>query len=140
MMLKSWPNGAQGALVINIMYEQGAPGVAPGLGPMGNPLSAGVLDYQAVSWADYGWRTGVHEVLRLLEKEAVRATFYVSGILTETAPQSVRAIAEGGHEIAGHSWVQNLVTSLMRTFPIGGTSWQARSLQCLLASRSTTHQ
>lgn len=105
----SWPDGAAAALVVNVMYEQWDPGVAPGLGPMGNPLPAGALDHQAVSWADYGWRTGVGAALELLRREDVRATFYVSGILTETAPATVAAITEGGHELAGHAWAQNRV-------------------------------
>jgi peptidoglycan/xylan/chitin deacetylase (PgdA/CDA1 family) len=105
----TWPGGKTAALVVNIMFEQWAPGVAPGLGPMGNPLPAGALDYQAVSWADYGWRTGVWSALELLERESVPATFYVSGILTETAPKAIVAIAESGHELSGHSWSQDRI-------------------------------
>lgn len=108
----TWPGGATGALVINVMYEQWDPGVAPGLGPMGNPLPAGVLDHQAVGWADYGWRTGVGAALDLLASEDVRATFYVSGILTETAPSTVTAITEGGHELAAHAWAQNRIPAM----------------------------
>lgn len=111
--LQRWPDDRTGAVAISIMFEQWDPGVAPGLGPMGNPLPAGALDYQALSWADYGWRTGVWAALELLEKERLAATFYVSGILTETAPDAVRAIAEAGHEIAGHSWAQNRVPALI---------------------------
>lgn len=105
----TWPGGKTAALVVNIMFEQWAPGVAPGLGPMGNPLPAATLDYQAVSWADYGWRTGVWAALELLERESVPATFYVSGILTETAPNAIVAIAEGGHELSGHAWSQDRI-------------------------------
>ncbi len=111
--LTSWPEGRTGALVINIMFEQWAPDAAPGLGPMGNPLPGGAVDYQALSWADYGWRTGVWSALDLLEKEQLPATFYVSGMLTETAPDAVRAIAESGHEISGHSWAQNRIPALI---------------------------
>lgn len=105
----TWPNGKTAALAVNVMFEQWAPGVAPGLGPMGNPLPAGVLDYQAVSWADYGWRTGVWSALKLLERESVLATFYVSGILSETAPEALAAIANAGHELSGHSWSQDRI-------------------------------
>lgn len=111
--LTSWPGGRTGAVAISIMFEQWEPGVAPGLGPMGNPLPAGAIDHQAISWADYGWRTGVWAALALLEKEQLAATFYVSGILAESAPDAVRAIAEGGHEIAGHSWAQNRIPALI---------------------------
>lgn len=105
----TWPGGKTAALVVNIMVEQWAPGVAPGLGPMGNPLPTGPLDNQAVSWANYGWRTGVWSALELLKRESVLATFYVSGILTETAPKAIAAIAESGHELSGHSWSQDRI-------------------------------
>ncbi len=111
--LRSWPDDRTGAVAISIMFEQWDPGVAPGLGPMGNPLPPGALDHQALSWADYGWRTGVWAALDLLEKEQLSATFYISGILAETAPDAVRAIAEAGHEIAGHSWAQNRIPALI---------------------------
>ncbi len=94
------------------MYEQWDPGVAPGLGPMGNPLPPGALDHQALGWAGYGWRTGVRAALDLLAREEVRATFYVSGILTETAPATVEAVVAGGHELAGHAWAQNRVPAV----------------------------
>ena len=101
------------ALVVNIMFEQWDPGVAPGLGPMGNPLPGGALDHQAISWADYGWRTGVWSALELLEREGVRATFYASGILAETAPDALRAITRAGHELAGHNWAQNRIPAMI---------------------------
>jgi len=104
----------QPTLVVNIMYEQWDPSVAPGLGPMGNPLPGGVLDHQALGWADYGWRTGVWEVLDVLEGHGVSATFYVSGLLTETAPDSVVAITEGGHELAAHGWAQNRIPAVLQ--------------------------
>ncbi|MFC5381203.1 polysaccharide deacetylase family protein [Aquipuribacter nitratireducens] len=109
----SWPSGSRGALVVNIMYEQWEPGVAPGLGPMGNPLPAGALDHQARGWADYGWRTGVPAVLDLLRRLDVPATFYVSGCLTETRPGTVEAVAAAGHEVAAHAWAQNRIPALL---------------------------
>lgn len=33
----------------------------------------------------------------------------MSGILTETAPKAIAAIAESGHELSGHSWSQDRV-------------------------------
>ncbi len=103
----TWPGGATSALVINVMYEQWAPGVTPGLGPMGNPLPKGVIDYQAQSWAEYGPRTGVWRLLEFLERESLAASFYVSGILSESAPDSLRAIVDGGHEVSAHAWSQD---------------------------------
>lgn len=111
--IRSWPGGARAALVLNVMYEQWAPDKAPGLGPMGNPLPAGVVDYQALSWADYGWRTGVWQLLDSFERESLAASFYVSGILSETAPDTVRAIVDGGHEVSAHAWSQDRIPAAL---------------------------
>jgi len=106
----SWPTGQPHAVVINIMYEQWAPGTAPGLGPVGNPLPGGVLDYQALSWSEYGPHTGIWRLLELLDRFNAQASVYPSGILAETAPASLRAIADSGHEICGHGWSQDVIT------------------------------
>jgi peptidoglycan/xylan/chitin deacetylase (PgdA/CDA1 family) len=95
-------------LTINIMYEKWEEGVSPGVGPMANPLTAAV-DHQAISWAEYGTRTGVWELLSLLEEYSVTATFHVSGIIGESHPDTVVAIARSGHEVAAHGWAQNVV-------------------------------
>lgn len=133
--MSTWPGGASNALVINVMYEQWDPGVAPGLGPMGNPLPAGSYDYQAKSWADYGWKTGVWRVLETLERERVSASFYVSGILAETAPESLAAIGDAGHEIVGHAWAQNRIPTLMTR-----EEEQADIVRCAGALRTASGQ
>lgn len=101
-------NEAKIVLTVNIMFEKWEQGVSPGVGPMANPLSAAV-DHQAISWAEYGTRTGVWEILALLDEYSTRATFHVSGIIGETHPDTVVAIAAAGHEIAAHGWAQNVV-------------------------------
>jgi peptidoglycan/xylan/chitin deacetylase (PgdA/CDA1 family) len=60
-----------------------------------------------LSWAAYGWRTGVWRALELLNDLDVTATFYASGILSETSPESLRAIVDSGHELAAHAWSQD---------------------------------
>lgn len=100
------------AIAINVMYEQWAPGVAPGIGPMGNPLPRGV-DHQAISWATYGSRTGIWSILETLRHAGVSASVYASGILSETAPDSIAAVVNAGHELCGHSWTQDLVPTLL---------------------------
>ena len=95
-------------LTVNIMYEKWEQGVSPGVGPMANPLKAEV-DHQAISWAEYGTRTGIWEILALLDEYATTATFHVSGIIGETHPDTIVAIAQAGHEVAAHGWAQNIV-------------------------------
>jgi peptidoglycan/xylan/chitin deacetylase (PgdA/CDA1 family) len=49
----------------------------------------------------YGARRGIWNILELLEKYRVKATFFVLGTTAEKYPETVRAAVEGGHEIAG---------------------------------------
>jgi peptidoglycan-N-acetylglucosamine deacetylase len=53
----------------------------------------------------YGPRVGVPRLLRLLERQGVRATFFVPGFTADTYPDVVRRIADGGHEIAHHGYL-----------------------------------
>lgn len=108
-----WPGDRPVALVLNVMYEQWAADKVPALGPMGNPLAPQFRDYQAASWADYGWRTGIWRMLDFCAEENVRGTYYVSGMLSETAPKTLEAITSGGHEISGHSWSQDILPAML---------------------------
>jgi peptidoglycan/xylan/chitin deacetylase (PgdA/CDA1 family) len=97
------------ALSVNVMLEGWADESAPGIGPMGNPLRAGVLDLQARSWAAYGPKVGAWRILDALAQAGASAVFYVSGILAERYPDLMKAIVAAGHDIAAHSWAQNIV-------------------------------
>jgi peptidoglycan/xylan/chitin deacetylase (PgdA/CDA1 family) len=110
---ETWPTGQRLAVTVNVMYEQWSPGTAPGIGPMGNPLPAGATDHQALSWSDYGHRTGIWRLLDLLGEFQVRASVYPSGILAETAPDTVKAVVDGGHELCGHSWSQDVIAATL---------------------------
>jgi len=48
-------------------------------------------------------------ILDLLEKNGVRATFFILGWLAERRPGAVRLIRERGHEIATHGYSHNLI-------------------------------
>jgi peptidoglycan/xylan/chitin deacetylase (PgdA/CDA1 family) len=45
---------------------------------------------------------GVHELLPLLARHEVRATFFVTGRFARARPETTRAIARAGHEVAAH--------------------------------------
>jgi peptidoglycan/xylan/chitin deacetylase (PgdA/CDA1 family) len=53
----------------------------------------------------YGPRVGVPRLLRILERQDVRATFFVPGFTADTYPDMVRQIVDGGHEIAHHGYL-----------------------------------
>lgn len=109
----SWPGGRKVAVVINVAYEAWSDGKAPGIGPMGNPLPQGAFDTNARSWGNYATYQGIDRVLRLLDRNKVRASVMVSGILAERLPQNVKAIAAAGHEIIAHSYAQDVVPAML---------------------------
>ena len=104
-----WPGGRHVALVFNVAYEGWSDGVAPGIGPMGNPLPAGAFDTNALSWGAYGLVRGLERLLRVLDRVQVRASVMASGVFAERAPESIRAILAAGHEIVAHSYAQEIV-------------------------------
>lgn len=106
---RDWPHGRSLAVSVSIMLEGWTEEAAPGIGPMGNPLKAGVLDRQARSWAEYGPKTGAWRLLEILEAAKVSAVFYTSGILAERYPELLAAISGAGHAVAAHAWGQNIV-------------------------------
>jgi hypothetical protein len=104
-----WPVKASLALSVNVMLEGWTDDSAPGIGPMGNPLKQGVQDLQGRSWAEYGPKAGAWRLLDVFAERNVKAVFYVSGILAERYPELMRAIVNAGHDIAAHSWAQNIL-------------------------------
>ena len=104
-----WPGGRHVAVIFNIAYEAWSDGKAPGIGPMGNPLPAGAFDTNALSWGNYGATQGIERLLRILDRTKTRASVMVSGVLAERQPDNVKAIVAAGHEIAAHSYAQDVV-------------------------------
>jgi peptidoglycan/xylan/chitin deacetylase (PgdA/CDA1 family) len=109
-----WPNGRHVAIIFNIAYEAWSDGKAPGIGPMGNPLPPGAFDSNALSWGNYGSTQGIERLLHVLDRTKVRASVMVSGILAERYPDNVRAISKAGHEIAAHSYAQDIVPATLK--------------------------
>jgi polysaccharide deacetylase family protein (PEP-CTERM system associated) len=52
----------------------------------------------------------VRQLLDLLARHDSRATFFVLGWIAERHPETVRAVARSGHEIASHGWDHRRVT------------------------------
>ncbi len=64
------------------------------------------------SLGEYGVRVGVPRVLDLLARHDIKSTFFIPGHTAATFPDSVAAIAAGGHELACHGWAHEDVTRL----------------------------
>jgi peptidoglycan/xylan/chitin deacetylase (PgdA/CDA1 family) len=104
-----WPGGRKVAVVFNVAYEGWSEGVAPGLGPMGNPLPPGVFDTNALSWGSYGDTRGIGRLLDVLSRVRIKSSVMVSGIFAERSPAAVKAIADAGHEIVAHAFAQDII-------------------------------
>jgi len=108
-----WPNGKRTAVVFNVCLEAWSDGKAPGISPMGNPLPAGVLDTMAISWAAYGVKRGIHRLLDGFRRHRVVASVMVNAVIAERAPETVRTIADGGHEVLSHSYAMDVIPALL---------------------------
>jgi peptidoglycan-N-acetylglucosamine deacetylase len=71
-------------------------------------------------------------IVEMLDAHDVRATFFVVGERAARAPNVVRAIAQGGHELANHSWSHS---SLWTCGP-GRTAIEIARTHALLTSLS----
>lgn len=60
----------------------------------------------------YGINRGLPRILALLRKHAIRATFFVPGVIAENYTESIMKIVEDGHEIAHHGYDHVPPTSL----------------------------
>ena len=64
---------------------------------------------------DDGPRPGfVEPLLDILREKGVRATFFVVGRFAAEHPHLVRAMADGGHVVANHTYYHNNLTALPR--------------------------
>src|SRR3954469_5611937 len=64
-----------------------------------------------ISRGEFG-AVGWERILRLLEREQVPATFFVTGPTANTYPHLARAIAAAGHEIGHHGYLHENPLSL----------------------------
>ena len=109
----TWPGGRKVGVIFRATLEGWSDGKWPGAGPMGNPLKAGFPDLNAVYWADYGPRRGIYRLLDVLERQQIRATILINGIITERYPEAVRRVAKAGHEIVAHSYAMDIIPAYL---------------------------
>ena len=104
-----WPNGARIAVSVVINYEEGSeystldgdPSQETG-GESPSPMSAGERDLANESFFEYGSRVGVWRLMRILEKNNVKGTFFACALALERNPEVGLQIIRQGHEVMGH--------------------------------------
>src|SRR5690242_19754498 len=93
----SWPAGCRAAACFTFDVDAESPILRD------YPEAAGWFD--VMSHQEYGPRTAVPRILRLLDAARVQATFFIPGYSAERWPDTVRSIRDAGHEIAHHGYL-----------------------------------
>src|SRR5262245_20781352 len=91
------------------MFEVWSEGKAPSYSPMTTSLKPGTPDLLAISWSQYGGKTGIWRFMRIFDDTDVKATVCLNAKAAEMFPDAVKQLHERGHEIAGHSYTQDLI-------------------------------
>ncbi|MFL5751276.1 MAG: polysaccharide deacetylase family protein [Chloroflexota bacterium] len=92
-----WPDGMRAAACITFDVDAESPIL------FDHPESAAWLD--VMTHQAYGVRTGIARLLRVLDRQHIRATFFIPGYSAERWPAICRAIRDAGHEIAHHGYL-----------------------------------
>ncbi|MFQ5683834.1 MAG: polysaccharide deacetylase family protein [Candidatus Binatia bacterium] len=100
-----WPEGYKMAVALTFDF-QGGEDV--------RPLPDGRVNHEEFTQAEYGPKTGIWRILRILEEQGVRATFMTCGGIAERYPEAVKAIVSKGHEVAGHGYHHEVARDLPR--------------------------
>ncbi len=97
----SWPNGARCAVAISFDADHET-----------IPLRDGDESPMRISQGQYGNRSAMPRIRKLLERESVPASFFYPAVSALLHPDEVRATAGDGHEIGIHSWIHERNTGL----------------------------
>jgi len=80
---------------------------------MGNPLKAGVPDLNALGWVEYGMRRGMERILKVLDRQQIKATMLICAVLAERFPGVLKDIADAGHVITAHSYGMDVIPAYL---------------------------
>lgn len=108
-----WPGGARLALQFVLNVEEGAERSVL-LGDdrseeylhelAGRPARKGARDLSVEGMYEYGSRAGVWRILDIFAQRRLPLTAFAVGRALELVPQIGHALAEAGHEVAGHGY------------------------------------
>jgi peptidoglycan/xylan/chitin deacetylase (PgdA/CDA1 family) len=98
-----WPGGARLAVLISYDYHADA-GLTPGA----------KVSYRDLSDRQYELYDGLRRILELHERYEIPSTYRIPGETVERHPDAVREIYRHGHEIGGHGYRHEDVTTLTR--------------------------
>jgi peptidoglycan/xylan/chitin deacetylase (PgdA/CDA1 family) len=97
----AWPDDARCAVAISFDADHET-----------IPLRDGDESPMRISQGQYGNRQAMPRIRKLLEREAIPASFFYPAVSAMLHPDEVRAAADEGHEIGIHSWIHEANTTL----------------------------
>ncbi len=96
-----WPDGVRAAALFSFDLDAEAVMLAD------HPEVVDYLD--VIAHQRYGPRVAVPRLLRMLDRRALRTTFFVPGWVADTWPEVVRSVRDAGHEIGHHGYLHESV-------------------------------
>ena len=96
-----WPGGARAAVALSFDADHET-----------IPLRDAEFSPCQLSQGEYGSRVGVPKVLALLAAHSIPATFFMPAVSALLHPDDIRAVVDGGHEVALHGWIHEANTTL----------------------------
>jgi peptidoglycan-N-acetylglucosamine deacetylase len=97
----TWPDGTQVAVALSFDVDQETLSLRDG-------KTAPAL----LAQGEYGSRAGLPRILKLLERYAIPASFYIPAVSALLHPDDVRHIARAGHEVGLHGWIHERNSTL----------------------------
>lgn len=98
---KNWPNDARVAVALSFDSDHET-----------STLRHGDASPGKLSQGEYGSRTGVPRIRKLLDKYDVKASFFVPAVVAQLYPDEQRALVAEGHEIGIHGWIHEFNSEL----------------------------
>src|SRR4051795_7044924 len=98
---KTWPGGARCAFAISFDADHDT-----------IPLRDSDESPMRISQGQYGNRSAMPRIRKMLERQSVPASFFYPAVSALLYPDEVRAVAADGHEIGIHSWIHEANTRL----------------------------
>ncbi len=98
---KSWKNGARMAVALSFDADHETV-----------ELRNGGVSFGRMSQGQYGARSGMPRILKLLEKYAVPASIFMPAVSAMINEDEVRAVVASGHELGMHSWIHEFNSRL----------------------------
>jgi peptidoglycan/xylan/chitin deacetylase (PgdA/CDA1 family) len=107
--ISRWPGNKALTVLVTVMFELWSEGKAPPYSPMTTSLKPGTPDLLGISWSQYGGKTGIWRFMRIFDDVDIKATVCLNAKGAEVFPEAVKELHKRGHEIAGHSYTQDLI-------------------------------